>query len=60
MSKLLDLQGLLDPKVYVRKTHGQIEDLVSEIRSTTKANERVLITTLTKKMSEDLTDYFQT
>ncbi|MAL64991.1 MAG: excinuclease ABC subunit B [Candidatus Marinimicrobia bacterium] len=49
--------GLLDPKVYVRKTHGQIEDLVSEIRSTTKANERVLITTLTKKMSEDLTDY---
>ena len=49
--------GLLDPKVYVRKTHGQIEDLVSEIRSITKNNERILITTLTKKMSEDLTDY---
>ncbi len=49
--------GLLDPKVYIKKTRGQIEDLVSEIRSITKKNERVLITTLTKKMSEDLTDY---
>ena len=49
--------GLLDPKVYIRKTQGQIEDLVSEIRSIVKKNERVLITTLTKKMSEDLTDY---
>ena len=49
--------GLLDPKVYIKKTHGQIEDLVSEIRSIVKKNERVLITTLTKKMSEDLTEY---
>ena len=48
---------MLDPKVYIKKTRGQIEDLVSEIRSITKKNERVLITTLTKKMSEDLTDY---
>ena len=49
--------GLLDPTVSIRKTNGQIEHLVSEIRAIAKNNERVLITTLTKKMSEDLTDY---
>ncbi|MFL3006113.1 MAG: excinuclease ABC subunit UvrB [Candidatus Neomarinimicrobiota bacterium] len=49
--------GLLDPTVSIRKTTGQIEHLVSEIRVIAKNNERVLITTLTKKMSEDLTDY---
>ncbi|MDB9853809.1 helicase-related protein, partial [Candidatus Marinimicrobia bacterium] len=49
--------GLLDPEVDVRETRGQIDDLVGEIRSRADKNERVLITTLTKKMSEDLTDY---
>ena len=49
--------GLLDPTVSIKKTTGQIEHLVSEIRVIAKNNERVLITTLTKKMSEDLTDY---
>ena len=49
--------GLLDPKVEIRKTKGQIDDLLSEIKKRTTLKERVLITTLTKKMSEDLTDY---
>ena len=49
--------GLLDPTVSIKKTTGQIEHLVSEIRTRAKNNERVLVTTLTKKMSEDLTDY---
>lgn len=49
--------GLLDPELEVRPTEGQIEDLYSEIRERIQAGERVLITTLTKKMSEDLTDY---
>ena len=51
--------GLLDPVVYVRKTEGQIDDLISEIEATIKRKERVLITTLTIKMSEDLTDYLK-
>ncbi|MCF7927745.1 MAG: excinuclease ABC subunit B [Spirochaetales bacterium] len=50
--------GLLDPKISVRPTEGQIEDLYGEIRSRIEDNERVLVTTLTKKMAEDLTDYF--
>jgi excinuclease ABC subunit B len=49
--------GLLDPEISVRPTTGQIEDLFREIRERTEAGERVLVTTLTKKMSEDLTDY---
>ncbi|WKD59381.1 excinuclease ABC subunit UvrB [Corynebacterium caspium] len=49
--------GLLDPKVSVRPTKGQIDDLIGEIRDRTAKQERVLVTTLTKKMSEDLTDY---
>jgi excinuclease ABC subunit B len=49
--------GLLDPEISVRPTTGQIEDLYREIRERTAAGERVLVTTLTKKMSEDLTDY---
>ncbi|NLW21696.1 MAG: excinuclease ABC subunit UvrB [Tissierellia bacterium] len=51
--------GLLDPKIDVRPTENQIDDLVKEIRIREKRNERVLITTLTKKMAEDLTDYFK-
>src|SRR5882757_5717895 len=49
--------GLVDPEVVVKPTEGQIDDLVHEIRLRTEKNERVLVTTLTKKMSEDLTDY---
>jgi excinuclease ABC subunit B len=49
--------GLIDPQVHIRPTKGQIDDLVHEIRDRAEKNERVLVTTLTKKMSEDLTDY---
>jgi excinuclease ABC subunit B len=49
--------GLVDPEVVVKPTRGQIDDLIGEIRVRTERNERVLVTTLTKKMSEDLTDY---
>lgn len=49
--------GLLDPQVIVKPVEGQIEDLLSEINLRTEKNERVLITTLTKKMAEDLTDF---
>ncbi|WP_087116753.1 excinuclease ABC subunit UvrB [Corynebacterium urinipleomorphum] len=50
--------GLVDPKVSVRPTKGQIDDLIHEIRERTEKDERVLVTTLTKRMAEDLTDYF--
>jgi excinuclease ABC subunit B len=49
--------GLIDPQVIVKPTKGQIDDLVHEIRERAERNERILVTTLTKKMSEDLTDY---
>ena len=49
--------GLIDPEIVVKPTKGQIDDLVHEIRLRTDRDERVLVTTLTKKMSEDLTDY---
>lgn len=49
--------GLLDPSIEVRQTKTQIDDLIHEIRERAKKNERVLVTTLTKRMSEDLTDY---
>ncbi|TPQ17387.1 excinuclease ABC subunit UvrB [Streptomyces sporangiiformans] len=50
--------GLVDPEVVVKPTEGQIDDLVHEIRKRSEKDERVLVTTLTKKMAEDLTDYF--
>lgn len=49
--------GLLDPEIFVRPTDGQIEDLISEINLRTERGERVLVTTLTKKMAENLTDF---
>ncbi|MTI85800.1 MAG: excinuclease ABC subunit UvrB [Firmicutes bacterium] len=49
--------GLVDPQIDVRKTKGQIDDLLGEINKRVKEKERVLVTTLTKKMAEDLTDY---
>ncbi|MBQ1896707.1 MAG: excinuclease ABC subunit UvrB [Lachnospiraceae bacterium] len=51
--------GLLDPEVSVRPTHGQIDDLIGEIRKETESHHKVLITTLTKKMAEDLTAYLK-
>lgn len=51
--------GLLDPTIDVRPIEGQIDDLIGEIQDRIKRNERVLVTTLTKKMSEDLTDYLK-
>jgi excinuclease ABC subunit B len=49
--------GLLDPEIEVRPVEGQIDDLISEINSRTEKNQRTLVTTLTKRMAEDLTDY---
>jgi excinuclease ABC subunit B len=49
--------GLVDPEVYVRRTRGQIDDLKHEIKKVVSRGERILVTTLTKKMAEDLTDY---
>jgi excinuclease ABC subunit B len=49
--------GLIDPEVEIRPTKGQVDDLIEEIRRRTEADQRVLVTTLTKKMAEDLTDY---
>ncbi len=51
--------GLLDPKIEVRPVEGQIDDLIGEINARTARKERVLVTTLTKKMAEDLTAYLQ-
>lgn len=57
--QLIRPTGLLDPEISVRPVEGQIEDLLSEINIRIERNERVLITTLTKKMAEDLTKYFE-
>ncbi|QKI83841.1 excinuclease ABC subunit UvrB [Kroppenstedtia eburnea] len=51
--------GLLDPKIHVRPIQGQIDDLIGEVNKRVERNERVLVTTLTKKMAEDLTDYLK-
>ncbi|MBP8964918.1 MAG: excinuclease ABC subunit UvrB, partial [Flexilinea sp.] len=51
--------GLVDPQVEVRPTKGQIDDLIGEIRKRTAANQRVLVTTLTKRMAEDLSEYLK-
>jgi len=51
--------GVLDPEIFVRPTEGQVDDLLAEIKLRIKRRERVLITTLTKRMAEDLTNYFQ-
>ena len=57
VEQLIRPTGLLDPKIEVRPTEGQMEDLYGEIRKTIEKDERVLVTTLTKRMAEDLTDY---
>src|SRR5206468_2439087 len=50
--------GLIDPEVEIRPIRGQVDDLLNEIRIRTENNERVLVTTLTKRMSEDLAEYY--
>ena len=57
VEQLIRPTGLLDPAIEVRSTEGQMEDLYGEIRKTVAKDERVLVTTLTKKMAEDLSDY---
>lgn len=59
VEQLIRPTGLLDPEVSVRPTKHQIDDLFDEIKKTTKNGQRVLITTLTKRMAEDLTEYLQ-
>ena len=58
--QLIRPTGLLDPEISVRSVEGQVDDLIGEIRETVKKGEKVLVTTLTKKMAEDLTDYLST
>ena len=57
VEQIIRTTGLIDPEVVLKPTKGQIDDLLHEINERTKRNERVLVTTLTKKMAEDLTDY---
>ena len=57
VEQLIRPTGLVDPEIILKPTKGQIDDLMGEIRLRTERNERVLVTTLTKKMAEDLTDY---
>ncbi|MCM8770812.1 MAG: excinuclease ABC subunit UvrB [Candidatus Omnitrophica bacterium] len=59
VEQLIRPTGLLDPEIIVKPTAGQIEDLIQEINKRAKRGERVLVTTLTKRMSEDLTEYLQ-
>ena len=59
VEQLIRPTGLLDPEISLRPTKGQIDDLIGEIRKTVSTKERVLITTLTKKMAEDLTEYLK-
>ena len=60
VEQLIRPTGLVDPRIDVRPVEGQVDDLISEIRATTARGEKVLVTTLTKKMAEDLTDYLKT
>ncbi len=57
VSQLIRPTGLLDPEIEIRPTNNQIDDVIAEIRDNIKKNQRVLITTLTKRMAEDLTEY---
>ncbi len=59
VEQLIRPTGLLDPEIAIRPTEGQIDDLLAEVRLRTEKGQRVLITTLTKKMAEDLADYLQ-
>ena len=58
MEQVIRPTGLIDPEVEIRPVKGQVDDLLEEIRIRAEKNERVLVTTLTKRMAEDLTEYF--
>jgi excinuclease ABC subunit B len=58
IEQLIRPTGLMDPEIFLRPVAGQVDDLLSEIRKRTKVDERVLVTTLTKRMAEDLTEYY--
>jgi excinuclease ABC subunit B len=58
VEQLIRPTGLIDPQIFVRPVGGQVDDLLAEIRVRVKKNERVLVTTLTKRMAEDLTEYY--
>ena len=60
VEQLIRPTGLIDPEIQVRPIEGQIDDLIGEIRLTTERGEKVLVTTMTKKMAEDLTEYLST
>ena len=60
VEQLIRPTGLIDPEVIVRPIEGQVDDLIGEIRAVTERGEKVLVTTMTKKMAEDLTDYLST
>lgn len=59
IQQLIRPTGLIDPEIEVRPTTNQVDDLINEIKKTTQKHQRVLVTTLTKRMSEDLTDYLK-
>ncbi|HET9441386.1 MAG TPA: excinuclease ABC subunit UvrB [Longimicrobiales bacterium] len=59
VEQLIRPTGLIDPEILIRPVKGQVDDLIAEIREREKVRERVLVTTLTKRMAEDLTDYLQ-
>ena len=59
VEQLIRPTGLLDPEIEVRPVEGQVDDLLAEIRDRVRAGDRVLVTTLTKRMAEDLTEYYQ-
>jgi excinuclease ABC subunit B len=59
VEQLVRPTGLIDPEIIIRPTKGQVDDLLKEIRNRVSKNERVLVTTLTKRMAEDLTEYLQ-
>ena len=59
VEQLIRPTGLVDPEIIVKPTHGQVDDLLSEINTRIERHERILVTTLTKKMAEDLTSYYE-
>ena len=60
VEQLIRPTGLVDPEIFVRPIEGQVDDLIGEIRATTERGEKVLVTTMTKSMAEDLTEYLST
>ena len=60
VEQLIRPTGLIDPEIFVRPVEGQVDDLISEIRLTVERGEKVLVTTMTKNMAEDLTEYLST